>query len=355
VTATGATPEQQRLSTADGNVLSGGVIGVNVQSARNQVVLFPADHAGTATTSAAKYTVRATGDADHVLVDVAPSASGYAVTATVSGSNVTVDVRQGGTFMTTAQGSLSFAVTASGAVSPSSFAAAAAAQPAAPAPTPTPTPTAPAPTTTTTSAPAPAPAPAPTTTTAPTSDVIATTTVATFSAKDLSVTSMYGGDGVTFKDNDRLYAYVTSYAAKALLKFDVSSIPSTATVASARLDVMVESWINGAGLSGDFLTTSWDYATVGNIHATSGTTWTQAGIGTSDVANKPFTFPAINASGNQKKSVDLDAAQIQAWIANAAANRGLVVSNPTSGILRIFSSEASNAVDRPTLTVTYRR
>ncbi|MDB4996588.1 MAG: hypothetical protein JWM74_4020 [Myxococcaceae bacterium] len=127
VTTTGATPEQQRISTADGNVVSGGVVGVNVQSARNQVVLFPADHAGTSTTSAAKYTVAATADADHILVDVAPSASGYAVTATVSGSNVTVDVRQGGSFKPSAQGSLSFTVTKAGAVTPTPFAAAAAA------------------------------------------------------------------------------------------------------------------------------------------------------------------------------------------------------------------------------------
>jgi hypothetical protein len=187
------------------------------------------------------------------------------------------------------------------------------------------------------------------------SDVIATTNVASFGAKDVSVTSMNGGEGVTFKDNDRLYAYVTSYAAKALLAFDVSSIPSDATVASARLDVMVESWINGAGLTGDFLKTAWDYATVGNIHATPATTWSQTGIGSNDVANKPFTFPTITSAGNQKKSVDLDATQVQAWVANAANNHGLVISNPTSGILRIFSSEAPNAADRPTLTVTYRR
>jgi hypothetical protein len=128
VVSTGATtPEQQRISTADGNVASGGVVGVNVQAARNQVVLFPADHAGTATTSAAKYTVSATADADHVLVDVAPSASGYAVTTTVNGSNITVDVHQGGTFKPSAQGSLSFSVTKAGAVAPTPFAAAAAA------------------------------------------------------------------------------------------------------------------------------------------------------------------------------------------------------------------------------------
>jgi hypothetical protein len=127
VTASAATAEQQRVSAADGNVLTGDVVGVNVQNTRNQVVLFPADHAGTALTSAAKYTVHATADADHVLVDVAPSSTGYSVTATASGGNVTVDVHAGGAFMPSPQGSLSFAVTTAGAVAPTPFAAAAAA------------------------------------------------------------------------------------------------------------------------------------------------------------------------------------------------------------------------------------
>jgi len=39
-----------RLSAADGNVLSGSMVGVHLTGARNQVVLFNADHAGLATT-----------------------------------------------------------------------------------------------------------------------------------------------------------------------------------------------------------------------------------------------------------------------------------------------------------------
>ncbi len=110
----GGTSDQTRLSAADGNVAAGNVVGVHVLSARNQVVLFPADAAATATTSSATYTVKQTADADHVLVDVAPG--GYSVTATPSGGGVTVTVKQGGSINASAQGSLCYSVSTSGAV-----------------------------------------------------------------------------------------------------------------------------------------------------------------------------------------------------------------------------------------------
>jgi len=119
ISASGAVPEQTRLSSTDGNVTAGNVVGVHVQSARNQVVLFPGDQAPTASTSSAHYTVKQTADADHVLVDVAAGA--YTVTATASGGAVTVDVKQGGSFKTTPQGSLCYAVSTAGAVGPCAF------------------------------------------------------------------------------------------------------------------------------------------------------------------------------------------------------------------------------------------
>jgi len=116
VVSAGAAAGQVRLSSADGNVASGNVVGVHVQSARNQVILFPGDAATTATTSTAQYTVQQTADADHVLVDVAPSSSGYAVSASASGGGLTVTVKQGGSIPVSAQGSLCYSVTTSGAV-----------------------------------------------------------------------------------------------------------------------------------------------------------------------------------------------------------------------------------------------
>ena len=117
ISATNTVAEETRLSAADGNVLDGGsLVGVHVQGARNQVVLFNSDHSGNGTTTTAHYTVNQTADADHVLVDMAPSASGYSVTATASGSSITVTVAPGGTFQLTPGGSLAFSVSATGSV-----------------------------------------------------------------------------------------------------------------------------------------------------------------------------------------------------------------------------------------------
>lgn len=118
VSAGDTVAEETRLSNADGNVLEGSLVGVQMQNARNQVVLFNSDHSGNGTTTSAKYVVHQTADADHLLVDVAPSSSGYSVSATVQGDAITVNVTPGGSFQTTAGGNLSFSVSTSGTVTP---------------------------------------------------------------------------------------------------------------------------------------------------------------------------------------------------------------------------------------------
>jgi hypothetical protein len=117
VTAGGTVPEQTRLSTDDGNVLSGTLVGVHVQSAREAVVLFTADHAGTATTSSASYVVAQNADADHVIIDIAPSSSGYAVSTSQASGKITVNVTPGGPIAPTPQGALVFTVMSDGSVS----------------------------------------------------------------------------------------------------------------------------------------------------------------------------------------------------------------------------------------------
>jgi hypothetical protein len=119
VTAGNPVPDQTRLSSTDGNVVAGSLVGVHVLSTtRNAVVLFGADHAATATNSAATYVVSPTADADHVIFDMAPSPSGYAATATASNGKLTIKVTPGGPLPLTPQGTLSFSVQANGNVAP---------------------------------------------------------------------------------------------------------------------------------------------------------------------------------------------------------------------------------------------
>ena len=120
---TGGAPDVERLSVADGNVTSGGVVGAHViGSPTESVVLFPSDHAATGQSSGADYVVAQVGSADHLLFDVAPG--GYTVTATPNGAGkLAIHVASGGSQTTTANGTLAFTVSAAGAVaavSPSS-------------------------------------------------------------------------------------------------------------------------------------------------------------------------------------------------------------------------------------------
>ncbi|MGH7271406.1 MAG: hypothetical protein ACREJ3_13335, partial [Polyangiaceae bacterium] len=120
----GSSPDVERLSQADGNVTSGDVIGAHVRggarsagSARESVILFPADHAASAQSSGADYVVAQAADADHVLFDMAPGA--YAVTATPSAAGpLAIHVAQtpAGPMQPTANGTLSFTVSAAGVV-----------------------------------------------------------------------------------------------------------------------------------------------------------------------------------------------------------------------------------------------
>ncbi len=111
-------PAVERLSTADGNVSSGGVVGVHVlDSPKESVVLFAGDHGATGQSSGADYVVAQATDAQHVLFDVAPGK--YAVTATPSGTGklaVHVAAAGSGSLTPTANGTLAFAVSEGGAV-----------------------------------------------------------------------------------------------------------------------------------------------------------------------------------------------------------------------------------------------
>ena len=115
VTSSGA-PAIERLSAADGNVTSGGVVGVHVlDSPEESVVLFASDHGATARATGADYVVAQVADAKHVLFDVAPG--GYAVTATPNGSgSSTIHIAAGGSLTPTDNGTLAFTVSAGGTV-----------------------------------------------------------------------------------------------------------------------------------------------------------------------------------------------------------------------------------------------
>lgn len=102
----------KRLSASDGSVLSGAMHGVELHDATDQVVLFAIDPA--APPSSVSYRVAPLAEAEHVLVDVAPSPTGYSVTTQPSAGGFTVSVAPGGPFDPSADGVLHFTLSASG-------------------------------------------------------------------------------------------------------------------------------------------------------------------------------------------------------------------------------------------------
>ena len=351
VTAGAGAANAVRLSSADGNVQSANMIGMELPGTRNQVVLFASDQAATGSVGSAEYSVQQA-DADHVLVDVEPSSAGYAVSAQVSGGKIAVRVSPGGSHQASANKTLSFSISASGTVSGG---AATPSQPPTQPPT-TPTPTQPPSTPTTTPPNPPLVQPQP--------PIALTVTfvqgVNGYSGvRDATISSLYypsNPKGTVFKDNDVLYTYVLDYTAKALLQFDVSSIPTSAEIQFASLDVTFESW-TAQTLTGNFLLTPWSYdaPSLGWVDGGAGRAWTAPGIGSGDVTGPSFQWANIDASGYQRKSVALDTASVQRWVQDATKNQGVVLSNPNPGkVLRVFSSEASDPARRPKLSVTFR-
>jgi len=344
VTAGAETGEQVRLSAADGNVASANLVGVELAAPQSQVVLFASDQAGTGSVTSADYTVSAT-SASHVLCDVEPSSQGYTVKASVSGAKMRIVVSPGGAVQASASKTLSFAVSASGEVT----ATAPVATPATPDPTPAATPT-----------------PAPTSTPTPTSTSMQTSTftqgVNGYSGvTDASISDLYYSSrnptGTVYKVNDLLYTYALDYTTKALIRFDVSQVPASANVVSAKLDFTFESWTGPQTLIGSYLSTPWTYtsASFGWTGAGTGSAWAVPGIGTGDVTGPALKVLGIDASGYQRKSIALDAASVQAWVRDAGANQGLVFANSEAGkVLRIFSSEALDPTKRPSLSITYQ-
>ena len=180
-------------------------------------------------------------------------------------------------------------------------------------------------------------------------------------AQDASISNLYYSSssnptGTVYKSNDTLYVYALDYTTKALLKFDVSHIPSSATVTAASLDVTFESWSNPQTVIAAFLKTAWNptSAAFGWTQSGSGAAWGAPGLSGADLLGSTFMIGSINASGYQRRNIGLDTSTVQAWVSSSTANQGLLLVNSDAGkVLRIFSSEAANPAQRPTLNITF--
>jgi hypothetical protein len=144
-----------------------------------------------------------------------------------------------------------------------------------------------------------------------------------------------------------------SPATVALLRFDVSSISSGATVISAQLTLNVFDVLTEGVLTAKALEQQWDEASATWNQASGGAIWNTPGAGGASVgATALDASPDFNATGDVV--VELAPSVVQTWVSDTARNRGLRLEATGNQNLRVRSSEVTDATQAPMLTVTFR-
>jgi hypothetical protein len=138
----------------------------------------------------------------------------------------------------------------------------------------------------------------------------------------------------------------------ALMHFDISSIPTTATVASAELEVWTNFSPSQGGVASVHVTTeAWDESSATWEERMAGVPWSMPGaergpmLGTITTTNDMF-FESLESR------VPLDPTVVQQWVADPTANTGLIIA-PMSGYVGLLSSEAVLIENAPILHVEY--
>lgn len=175
-------------------------------------------------------------------------------------------------------------------------------------------------------------------------------------------TTNYGGSTVLYFERALLRANV-------LLRFDVSAIPATARIYSARLSLYQTQGSSGAAATLDVhrLTRAWTEGTKSGLGTADGATWNTYDasnawtMGGGDYEAAPaISAPLAGAGGSYSgwQSVDI-APLMAAWVSGRQANHGLLLTLDTvsgdawvSGI-QFESSESVTAANRPKLEISY--
>ena len=141
----------------------------------------------------------------------------------------------------------------------------------------------------------------------------------------------------------------------ALLRWDISSIPSGSTIQSATITLRVT---DASTNSYPFfaLARAWSESTATWQRASTGASWQTAGaMGATD--REATSLASITASAAGSVTVTLNAAglaKVQQWVDNPSQNFGVVLaSSSNSNGLDFASREAATVADRPRLAITF--
>lgn len=151
------------------------------------------------------------------------------------------------------------------------------------------------------------------------------------------------------------------YINRGLIKFDVSSIPSGATVTSSVLSLYHSAEFADGVM--DFhlypMQKAWDYYTASWYRQYGTANWSSAGgdyISTSGSVGKlPLNYTGVV---NEYKDITITGSVVQDWVNSSANNVGLMIKASTENVSspsahRFVSSQSTNEASRPYLTVDY--
>ena len=159
----------------------------------------------------------------------------------------------------------------------------------------------------------------------------------------------YTGNVATYFDgaagyNSSTYLRVSADDSKrSLLRFDVSSIPITDTIdiATLRMYQASPSNANGLTLAADGVLAAWTDSQTNRVQRQTGVNWQVAGMGSGgDYATAADGTVELTSVNNGWVDVDVTD-MVQAWIADAGANHGLVLlaQAATGSVTYSFCSE----------------
>lgn len=145
---------------------------------------------------------------------------------------------------------------------------------------------------------------------------------------------------------------------RALVKFDVASLPANANILAASLDVYVASQGSGTICFAAYdLNKAWSETEATWNRASAAQAWDRPGL-TDPSADRAGTYlPGIRlplTSSGQWRSLDVSES-VRRWVANASANAGVILlpSGPTGTEFALASSQYGTVGLRPRLTITY--
>lgn len=145
-----------------------------------------------------------------------------------------------------------------------------------------------------------------------------------------------------------------------LLQFDISSLPSTATISSATLAISTLDSSAAGVVVIHRLQEQWDEGSLDNqLGAVSwndrrpGIPWTTEGAGDGTYDPVELASFTLDGSSPTRYQVSLPVAAVQAWLADPSTNAGLRLSQVDPDHTHITSSEATLVDHRPALIVEY--